>query len=448
MKKILKILPIVICVCMILTSVMATQNAIDLPNLNRLPGQEANVITETTGSIWKTFVLVAQVLAVGAVVFAGVRYMYAAADRKADIKKSMGMLTLGAIFVFGTTVVIDIVQSVMFDVAPDNIQAEENPGATAGIDISCPSIYEKREDGTYDIRVFMTRGVQQTVSISADMWGEIAGKESELEWKTDNSDIVSVGRMEYDANHNVVMNTTGKEMTITAHREGNALITAEYGGMKVNCEVRVIYNATNVKLTLNGSKVTEISETRRPLETKTITLKLDVDWAPEEITWSTSNSSVAYWDDFTNDYAREIKLPKAGTANITVKCDGMEAMCTINVRNIDIIQTLKFEKMQDLRIRGMMTCKLDYLMDFKEGVTYVVIWDYVIYECVARKATWQLVGDDVEKVILGHQMAVGMSTPAHQPDNSPFMIINDGGKTYIHTNDTDSTTHTLRIYEK
>lgn len=66
--------------------------------------------------IWGTVVIVVQVLAVGCVVFAGLRYMFASADQKADIKKGLMYLTIGAILTFGAITIIDIVTKVFGDI--------------------------------------------------------------------------------------------------------------------------------------------------------------------------------------------------------------------------------------------------------------------------------------------------------------------------------------------
>ena len=73
-------------------------------------------IKSTVEKIWGTVVVVVQALSVGCVVFAGVRYMFASADQKADIKKGLMYLAIGAIFVFGTITVIDIVTKVFGEV--------------------------------------------------------------------------------------------------------------------------------------------------------------------------------------------------------------------------------------------------------------------------------------------------------------------------------------------
>jgi len=107
MKKLLKILPVIMVACFALTSVFA----VSADNLAGAIGSGSpdSGITSTAQNIWATVVTIVQILAVAAVVFAGLRYMFASADQKADIKKSMGTLAIGAILVFGATLVIQLV---------------------------------------------------------------------------------------------------------------------------------------------------------------------------------------------------------------------------------------------------------------------------------------------------------------------------------------------------
>ena len=77
------------------------------------PGYNQNLIDNKiegkVKDVWATVVTVVQVLAVACVVFAGLRYMFASADQKADIKQGLMYLAIGAIFVFGAIKIIDIV---------------------------------------------------------------------------------------------------------------------------------------------------------------------------------------------------------------------------------------------------------------------------------------------------------------------------------------------------
>ena len=108
MKKLLKVLPVVMVVCMVLTSVFA----VSVPNAGELVGgNSSDTVTDAAKGVWTTVITIVQILAVAAVVFAGLRYMFASADQKADIKKSMGILAIGAILVFGATVVLNFIQN-------------------------------------------------------------------------------------------------------------------------------------------------------------------------------------------------------------------------------------------------------------------------------------------------------------------------------------------------
>lgn len=112
MKSIMKVLPVVVLVLGIViatTYVEAGNTNLSIPN--SITGTASNKIKTATGNIWATVVGIAQILAIGAVVFAGLRYMMSSADQKADIKKSMGTLAIGAILVFCAATVLKFIQS-------------------------------------------------------------------------------------------------------------------------------------------------------------------------------------------------------------------------------------------------------------------------------------------------------------------------------------------------
>lgn len=64
------------------------------------------------GEVWNTVKLIIQVVAIGIFLFTGIKYMYASADQKADLKKSLIMTFIGVALVFGLTIVVDFVQDV------------------------------------------------------------------------------------------------------------------------------------------------------------------------------------------------------------------------------------------------------------------------------------------------------------------------------------------------
>lgn len=66
-------------------------------------------IAEKTKNIWTTITFIVQILAVGCVVFAGLRYMFASASQKADLKQGLKYLAIGAILVFCTITIVQFV---------------------------------------------------------------------------------------------------------------------------------------------------------------------------------------------------------------------------------------------------------------------------------------------------------------------------------------------------
>ena len=72
-------------------------------------GTVDTTVRQATGKIWGSVVKVVQILAFAAIVFAGLRYMFASADGKADIKRGLIILALGAVLVFATTTIVSLV---------------------------------------------------------------------------------------------------------------------------------------------------------------------------------------------------------------------------------------------------------------------------------------------------------------------------------------------------
>lgn len=70
---------------------------------------------QSVKKIWGTILLILQVLAVAAFCFAGVKYMFASADTKANLKNRMVGLMVGAVLVFGATGVINLIVNVTKD---------------------------------------------------------------------------------------------------------------------------------------------------------------------------------------------------------------------------------------------------------------------------------------------------------------------------------------------
>ena len=117
MKKILcRILPIVVCLILVGFNVFGTSEGISYDIKMPTDGQAVGQVETAGKKIWGIVELVVQVLAVAAVVFAGLRYMLASADTKADIKKQCIILALGAALIFAATNILKIVASVTNEV--------------------------------------------------------------------------------------------------------------------------------------------------------------------------------------------------------------------------------------------------------------------------------------------------------------------------------------------
>lgn len=72
------------------------------PDSPKMPNSSGGVtkIETATGKVWGTFSVIAQMLAIAAIVFAGLRYMLTSADHRADIKMQTIILIGGAVLVF------------------------------------------------------------------------------------------------------------------------------------------------------------------------------------------------------------------------------------------------------------------------------------------------------------------------------------------------------------
>lgn len=80
-------------------------------------GSGSPTLNDTAKNIWSSVTLILQILAVAAIVFAGVRYMFASADAKADIKKQMVILIIGAVMVFAASTIINVIVNVTKEIA-------------------------------------------------------------------------------------------------------------------------------------------------------------------------------------------------------------------------------------------------------------------------------------------------------------------------------------------
>lgn len=75
------------------------------------PTGSVGKVEDLVNNVWGTVLTILRVLAVAAIVFAGVKYMFASAEGKADLKNGMVGLVVGAILVFGASIVVEVIMS-------------------------------------------------------------------------------------------------------------------------------------------------------------------------------------------------------------------------------------------------------------------------------------------------------------------------------------------------
>lgn len=115
MKRSKKIILTVLPILFVLMFVFTTNVFADVISTNFdeiTGGTEIGSVTSTARNVWKTIALILQIAAIAAIVFAGVRYMFASADTKADIKKQMVILVVGAVLVFGASTVVQFIMGI------------------------------------------------------------------------------------------------------------------------------------------------------------------------------------------------------------------------------------------------------------------------------------------------------------------------------------------------
>lgn len=68
-------------------------------------------------NIWGVARLILQVAALTAFIWVGVKYMFASADGKGDLKKSFTIVIIGALITFGSTIAVEIILKIFEDIA-------------------------------------------------------------------------------------------------------------------------------------------------------------------------------------------------------------------------------------------------------------------------------------------------------------------------------------------
>ena len=110
-RKISMILSIVAMVFVVFIGVASPVLAITEGDLTTFPEASGGLgnLNTAASNLWGVVLTIVRILAFAAIIFAGVRYMFASADQKADIKKGMIFLALGAALVFASSTIIEII---------------------------------------------------------------------------------------------------------------------------------------------------------------------------------------------------------------------------------------------------------------------------------------------------------------------------------------------------
>lgn len=71
---------------------------------------------KAASNIWGVVRTVLQVAAFTSFIWVGIKYMFASADQKGELKKSFSVVTIGALITFGSTIIVQIILKVFTDI--------------------------------------------------------------------------------------------------------------------------------------------------------------------------------------------------------------------------------------------------------------------------------------------------------------------------------------------
>ncbi len=111
MHKFIKIFTLLFIIAVIMISLNVSYCALGdgFDQNNIQTGTASSNLVSPMQKIWGVVLTVLQVASVSGIILAGVRYMFASADQKADLKKSMPALVIGIILVFSASTVIKFI---------------------------------------------------------------------------------------------------------------------------------------------------------------------------------------------------------------------------------------------------------------------------------------------------------------------------------------------------
>lgn len=115
--KIKKYFGILVLLILVLSNVIFANGLGNGFDPNIVPNQSINSSLKTPiDKVFGSVILILQILSVAGVIIAGVRYMFIAPDAKADIKKSLKLLIIGLVIVFGAATISEFIRDAFLEV--------------------------------------------------------------------------------------------------------------------------------------------------------------------------------------------------------------------------------------------------------------------------------------------------------------------------------------------
>ena len=119
MKKfLLRVMPVLFVLAVILVTAVCPVWARTAQDIEQAAGginDGVGTVNNAVKKVWSTILTVLQILAIAAIVYAGVKYMFAAADDQAEIKQGLIGLAVGAILVFGASSIVQFILNAKTD---------------------------------------------------------------------------------------------------------------------------------------------------------------------------------------------------------------------------------------------------------------------------------------------------------------------------------------------
>lgn len=114
MKKtlIIRILTSAILLLLVFGNVYAFGNGFNNDMIQYQPDENISQLKTPFAKVFNSAVLILRILSVGGVIFAGVKYMFADASKKSEIKQSMVYLVIGMVIVFAASIVVQYIVAV------------------------------------------------------------------------------------------------------------------------------------------------------------------------------------------------------------------------------------------------------------------------------------------------------------------------------------------------